>query len=62
MIDKKLATHLNNVVLVEGGTRAIQKYKRLMLRRIKWKEPSDAVGVHEDGTQRDGEDENDDTA
>ena len=36
MIDKKLAPHLHNVVLVEGGARVIKKYKRLMLRRINW--------------------------
>ena len=36
MVDKRLAPHLNNVVLVEGGSRTIKKYKRLMLRRIKW--------------------------
>lgn len=47
MIDKKLAAHLHNVVLVEGGTRTIQKYKRLMLRRIKWKEPSSKDQVDE---------------
>ena len=37
-MDKRLAPHLNNVVLVEGGVRVIKKYKRLMLRRIKWSE------------------------
>ena len=36
MVDKRLAPHLNNVVLVEGGAKTIQKYKRLMLKRIKW--------------------------
>ena len=38
MVDKRLAPHLNNVVLVEGGVRVIKKYKRLMMRRIKWSE------------------------
>ena len=33
--DKKLGPHtLNNVLFVEGGLRAIKKYKRLLLRRI----------------------------
>jgi U4/U6 small nuclear ribonucleoprotein PRP3 len=27
---------LPNLVLIEGGPRAIKKYKNLMLRRIKW--------------------------
>lgn len=31
---------LPNLVLIEGGPRAIKKYKRLMLRRIKWNEKS----------------------
>ena len=55
MIDKKLAPHLNNVVLVEGGARVIKKYKRLMLRRIRWTEPSP-----EDGGLQQGAEENDD--
>ena len=38
VVDKRLTPHLNNVVLVEGGVRVIKKYKRLMLRRIKWSE------------------------
>ena len=38
VVDKRLAPHLNNVVLVEGGVRVIKKYKRLMMRRIKWSE------------------------
>ena len=36
MIDKRSAPHLNNLVLVEGGPKVIKKYKKLMLRRIKW--------------------------
>ena len=35
-IDHNLAPHLHNFVLIEGGHRAVTKYKRLMLRRIKW--------------------------
>ena len=27
-----------NLVIVEGGTKAIKKFKRLMLHRIKWAE------------------------
>ena len=34
--DPKYAPHLHNFVLIEGGHRAVTKYKRLMLRRIKW--------------------------
>lgn len=41
MIDKELAPHLNNAVFVEGGVRTIKRYKRLLLRRIKWQEPKD---------------------
>jgi U4/U6 small nuclear ribonucleoprotein PRP3 len=33
-----MAPELPNLVLVEGGPRVIKKYKRLMLRRIKWNE------------------------
>lgn len=29
-----------SVVVVEGGQKAINKYKKLMLKRIKWDEPS----------------------
>lgn len=35
-----MAPDLPNMVLVEGGPRAIKKYKRLMLRRIQWNEKS----------------------
>jgi len=34
--DKKLGLNLPNVVVVEGGPKAIKFYKKLMLRRIKW--------------------------
>ncbi len=42
---------LPNMVLIEGGPRAIKKYKRLMLRRIKWNEKSKkkVVQNNEDG-------------
>ena len=33
-----------NVVVVEGGPKALKKYKRLMLHRIKWKRD-----IHADG-------------
>lgn len=33
-----------NLVVVEGGPKALKKYKRLMLNRIKWKR-----GTHADG-------------
>jgi U4/U6 small nuclear ribonucleoprotein PRP3 len=36
--DPKYAPHLQNFVLIEGGHRTVTKYKRLMLRRIKWVE------------------------
>lgn len=34
--DRKLGLNLPNVVVVEGGPKAIKFYKKLMLRRIKW--------------------------
>ena len=49
MIDKRNAPHLNNLVLVEGGPKVIKKYKKLMLRRIKWA-----------SSTQDAEDENED--
>ena len=55
MVDKRLAPHLNNVVMVEGGGRTIKKYKRLMLRRIKW---SEGGNVDKDGKEEEsGSDE-----
>jgi len=39
---------LPNLVLIEGGPRAIKKYKRLMLRRIKWNEKSKKKQNHRD--------------
>ena len=45
VVDKKLAPHLHNLVLVEGGARAILKYKKLLLRRMKWQKPSDLEDV-----------------
>lgn len=36
VIDKQRAPHLHNLVFVEGGKTTIKKYKRLMLRRVKW--------------------------
>lgn len=35
-----MAPDLPNMVLIEGGPRAIKKYKRLMLRRIRWNDKS----------------------
>jgi len=46
-----------NLVLVEGGTRAIKKYKRLMLRRIKWNEKSKQRAKAEGEEQEDDMDE-----
>ena len=34
--DKKLGLGLPNVVVVEGGPKAIKFYKKLMLRRVRW--------------------------
>jgi hypothetical protein len=31
-----MAPDLPNLVIIEGGPRAIKKFKRLMLRRIDW--------------------------
>lgn len=36
--DQNTVPDLPNLVIVEGGPRAIKKYKTLMLRRIKWDE------------------------
>ena len=63
MIDKKLAPHLNNVVLVEGGARVIKKYKRLMLRRIRWTEPStEDDRVQSTAEENDDQDDEEDEA
>jgi hypothetical protein len=35
--DQTMAPDLPNLVIVEGGPRAIKKFKRLMLRRVDWK-------------------------
>lgn len=40
---------LPNMVLIEGGPRAIKKYKRLMLRRINWNEKSKKKVAHNVG-------------
>lgn len=34
--DQIMAPDLPNLVIVEGGPRAIKKFKRLMLRRVDW--------------------------
>lgn len=34
--DLTMAPDLPNLVIVEGGPRAIKKFKRLMLRRVDW--------------------------
>lgn len=34
--DQTMAPDLPNLVIVEGGPRAIKKFKRLMLRRVDW--------------------------
>ncbi len=36
MADQTMAPDLPNLVIVEGGPRAIKRFKRLMLRRIDW--------------------------
>ena len=48
---------LPNMVVVEGGPRAIKKYKRLMLRRINWNEKSKkrVVANNEEGTSNNPE-------
>jgi len=60
VVDKSLAPHLNNVVFVEGGVRVIKRYKRLMLRRIRWTNvdvPSDDTPMTaNNGDESDGED------
>jgi len=46
--------HFPNLVVVEGGRVAVRKYKRLLLRRIKWvkKEGSDSEEDSEDESQK----------
>jgi U4/U6 small nuclear ribonucleoprotein PRP3 len=44
--DQTMAPDLPNLVVVEGGPRAIKKYKRLMLRRINWNERSKHKKTH----------------
>lgn len=44
MINKEVVPHLNNLVFVEGGAKAIKKYKKLLLNRIKWFKPQDQEG------------------
>jgi U4/U6 small nuclear ribonucleoprotein PRP3 len=36
LADQTMAPDLPNLVVVEGGPRAIKRFKRLMLRRIDW--------------------------
>ena len=38
--DQTMAPDLPNLVIVEGGPRAIKRFKRLMLRRIDWSSKS----------------------
>jgi len=55
--DKKLGLNLPNVIVVEGGPKAIKFYKKLMLRRVKWnihsskEEPAPGNEVAEAGKQ-----------
>lgn len=44
-----MAPDLPNMVLVEGGPKAIKKYKKLMLRRIKWNDLSKHRKHNENG-------------
>lgn len=41
-----------NVVVVEGGAKAIRKYKKLMLRRINWKEATEKKEKDEDKIEK----------
>jgi U4/U6 small nuclear ribonucleoprotein PRP3 len=58
--DQNTAPDLPNLVLVEGGPRAIKKYKKLMLRRIKWNEKSKHPKNHlDENDEENKEPEND---
>ena len=39
-----------NLVIVEGGPKAIKKFKRLMLHRIKWEDEKDSDDDNEEET------------
>jgi len=42
VVDKAKAPYLHNCIFVEGGLRTVKKYKRLLLRRIQWKDVEEA--------------------
>ncbi len=53
--DKKLGLNIPNVIVVEGGPKAIKFYKKLMLRRIKWnahQAPKEEAAAGEGETER----------
>ena len=53
---------LPNMIVVEGGPRAIKKYKRLMLRRVNWNEKSKKrIANNEEGSSTNPEQESVDT-
>jgi hypothetical protein len=41
-----------NLVIIEGGPKAVKKYKQLMLHRIKWAEEKKKKQVDEDGERK----------
>lgn len=50
--DQTMAPDLPNLVIVEGGPRAIKRFKRLMLRRIDWNSKSKSKKVEgEEGNE-----------
>ena len=62
-----MAPDLPNIVIVEGGPRAIKRFKRLMLRRIDWNSKSksrkqaNSEGDENDNNEfKDDEDNNED--
>lgn len=63
--DQTMAPDLPNLVIVEGGPRAIKRYKKLMLRRIDWnsrskqrKPETNGEGAPEDDVPEEKEDDN----
>lgn len=59
-VDKAMAPkNLPNIVFVEGGLRAIKKYRRLLLRRIKWQPPQDGEPEQVQTEDSDSESEGD---
>ena len=51
-----LCPGIGNLLVVEGGARAIKRYKKLLLRRMKWTETAGNEEDHDNGDMVDGHD------